>query len=168
MWISTVSSCKVFVNSSSCPRKKSSTNIKRMFKQTLSAAICVCFVWQPLTLNGRLVMLCKHMGSLTSNNTQTHTRTHHASTPPLSFLTAFSSLTLLVGWQEGHPVCKKTEWWDSGVIICLGRGADVHMAQMMLLPLTISCSSKSRLVLPFWYRLTQVIPDKVQGAIKRL
>jgi len=24
-------------------------------------------------------------------------------------LFAFSALTLLVGWQEGHPACKKTE-----------------------------------------------------------
>jgi len=23
----------------------------------------------------------------------------------------FSALTLLVGRQEGHPACKKTEWW---------------------------------------------------------
>jgi len=23
----------------------------------------------------------------------------------------FSALTLLVGRQEGHPTCKKTEWW---------------------------------------------------------
>jgi len=23
---------------------------------------------------------------------------------------------LLVGRQEGHPVCKKTEWWDVGVV----------------------------------------------------
>ena len=54
------------------------------------------------------------------------------------------------------------------MVICLGREADLHMAQMMLLPLTISCSSKSRLVLPFWYWFTWVVPDKVQGAIKRL
>jgi len=32
---------------------------------------------------------------------------------------AFSALTLLVGWQEGHPACKKTEWWGAGVVICL-------------------------------------------------
>jgi len=32
---------------------------------------------------------------------------------------AFSALTLLVGWQEGHPDCKKTEWWGAGVVICL-------------------------------------------------
>jgi len=25
-------------------------------------------------------------------------------------LLAFSALTLLVGRQEGHPACKKTEW----------------------------------------------------------
>jgi len=49
------------------------------------------------------------------------------------------------------------------MVICLGRGADLHMAQLMPLPLTtgISCCSKSRFVfLPFWYRLTQVVPDR--------
>jgi len=67
---------------------------------------------------------------------------------------AFSALMLLVGQQEGHPACKKTEWWGAGVVICLERCADLHMAQLMPLPLTVSCFSKSRLVLPFWYRLT--------------
>ena len=57
-------------------------------------------------------------------------------TPP------FSALTLLVGQQEGHPACKKTEWWGSGMVICLERGADLHMAQLMPLPLTVSCFSK--------------------------
>jgi len=47
---------------------------------------------------------------------------------------AFSTLTLLVGRQERHPACKKL-WWDAGVVICLERGADLHMAQMMPLPL---------------------------------
>jgi len=40
---------------------------------------------------------------------------------------ALRALTLLVGWQEGHPACKKTEWWDAGVVICLGRDADLHL-----------------------------------------
>jgi len=44
--------------------------------------------------------------------------------------------------------------------IGLERDADLHMPQLMSLPLTISCSSKSRLVLPFWYRLTRVVPNK--------
>jgi len=39
-------------------------------------------------------------------------------------------LTLFVGWQVGHPACKK-EPWDAGVVICLGRGADLHIAQLM-------------------------------------
>jgi len=46
------------------------------------------------------------------------------------------------------------------MVICLGRGVDLHMAQLMPLPLTISCSDKSRLALPFWYQLTRVVTDK--------
>ena len=46
---------------------------------------------------------------------------------------------LLVGQQEGHPACKKLEWWGAGVVICLERGADLHVAQLMPLPLTVSC-----------------------------
>jgi len=48
---------------------------------------------------------------------------------------AFSALMLLIGWQEGHLACKKL-WWRAGVVICLERGADLHMAQLMPLPLT--------------------------------
>jgi len=44
---------------------------------------------------------------------------------------AFSALMLLVGRQEGHPACKKTEWWGTGVVICLERGADLHMANCL-------------------------------------
>jgi len=60
----------------------------------------------------------------------------------LSAFLAFSALTLLVGQQEGHPVCKKTEWWGAGVVICLERGADLHIAQLMPLPLTVSYFGK--------------------------
>ena len=52
---------------------------------------------------------------------------------------AFSALTLLVGWQEGHPACKRLEWSGAGMVICLERGADLHMAQLMPLPLTVFC-----------------------------
>jgi len=45
--------------------------------------------------------------------------------------TAFSALTLLVGRQEGHPACKKTEWRGAGVVISLKQGADLHKAQLM-------------------------------------
>ena len=46
------------------------------------------------------------------------------------------------------------------MVICLDRDADLHMAQLMLLPLTVSCFSKIQMVLPYWYQLTQVVPDK--------
>ena len=58
-------------------------------------------------------------------------------------------LTLLAGWQEGHPACKKTEGWGAGMVICLERGADLHMAQLMPLPLTVSCFSKIQIFLTF-------------------
>ena len=64
-----------------------------------------------------------------------------------------------LGGRKGiRPV--KTEWWGAGVVICLERGADLHIAQMMPLPLTVSCSSNIQIGFTFWYRLTWVVPDK--------
>jgi len=65
-------------------------------------------------------------------------------------------------WLDGRKGIQpiKSGWWGAGVVICLGWSVGLHMAQLMPLPITISCSSKCRLVLPFWYRLTQVVPDK--------
>ena len=59
-----------------------------------------------------------------------------------AYICSFSALTLLVGQQKGHPACKKTEWWGAGVVICLERCADLHMARLLALPLTVSCFSK--------------------------
>ena len=75
-----------------------------------------------------------------------------------SALNAFSALTLLVGRQEGHPACKKLEWWSAGVVICLDRGADLHMVQLMPLPLTVSCFSKIQI--GFTFLLTWVVAEK--------
>jgi len=46
------------------------------------------------------------------------------------------------------------------MVICLEQGADLHMAQLMSLPLTVSCFSKIQIGLPFWYQLTWVVPEK--------
>ena len=64
-------------------------------------------------------------------------------------MVAFSALTLLVGRQEGHPACKKLEWWGTGMVICLERDADLHVAQLMPLPLTVSCFSKIQIGFTF-------------------
>ena len=64
-----------------------------------------------------------------------------------------------MGDRKGiRPV--KTERWGAGVVICPERGAGLHMAHLMPLPLTVSCFSKSQIGLPFWYRFTRVVPDK--------
>jgi len=64
-------------------------------------------------------------------------------------LHAFSALTLLVGRQEEHLACKKTEWWGAGVVICLERRADLHVAQLMPLPLTVCSFSKIQIGFTF-------------------
>ena len=75
---------------------------------------------------------------------------------------SFSALTLLVGRQEGHPACKKLEWWGSGVVICLERGADLHMVQLMPLPLTVCCFSKIQIGFTF------LVPAHLGSPGKRL
>jgi len=64
----------------------------------------------------------------------------------------------LTGRKGIWPV--KNKWWGAGMVICLERGADLHMAQLMPLPLTASSFSKIQMLLPFWYQLTRAVPDK--------
>ena len=70
-----------------------------------------------------------------------------------------------VGWVPGRPCgLYKIQWWGVGVVICLPQCADcLHMVQLMpMYPKSPSslASFKSRLVLLFWYRLTQVVLEK--------
>jgi len=73
---------------------------------------------------------------------------------------------LLVGWQEGHSACKKLEWWGAGMAICLERSADLHMVQLMPLPLTVSCSSKIQIGFTFLVLAHPGSPG--QRAVKRV
>jgi len=68
------------------------------------------------------------------------------------FLIIFSALTLLVVRQEG------IKNWLVGC--CREWGADLCTAQLMPLPLSVSCFSEIRIGLPFWYRLTWVVLEK--------
>jgi len=67
---------------------------------------------------------------------------------------------LLVGWQEGHPACNTP---SGGVLAWLSVWSEV---QTCMWPSWCHCHSlslasvKSRLVLPFWYRLTWVVREK--------
>jgi len=82
------------------------------------------------------------------------------------FFAVCSALMVLVGWQEGHLACKKTEWWGTGMVICLERGADLHMALLVLLPLTVSCISKIQIGFTFLVPAHPGSPG--QRAIKRV
>ena len=78
----------------------------------------------------------------------------------MSYMCAFSALTLLVGRQEGHPACKKN---SGGVLAWLSVWSKVLTC---IWPIWYQCHSlslasvKSRSVLPFWYRLTWVVLEK--------
>ena len=76
-----------------------------------------------------------------------------------------SALTLLVGRQEGHPACKKQ---SGGVLawLCLERGADLHVAQLMPLPLTVSCLGKIQIGFTFLVPAHRGSPG--QRAVKRV
>jgi len=73
---------------------------------------------------------------------------------------------LLVGRQEEHPACKKLEWWDVGVVICLELGAELHIAQLMPLPFTVSCFSKIQIGFTFLVPAHPGSPGK--RAVKRV
>ena len=95
-----------------------------------------------------------------------HDRWHKFIVPV--FKIAFSALTLLVGWQEGHPACKKL---SGGV---LARFSVWSEMQTCIWPSWCHCHSlslasvKSRLVLPFRYRLIRVVPGKgpLNGSVR--
>jgi len=73
---------------------------------------------------------------------------------------AFSALTLLVGWQEGHPACKKL---SGEVLAWLSVWSEVPL---MPLPLTVSCFSKIQIGLTFLVLAHPVCPGK--RAVKRV
>ena len=52
------------------------------------------------------------------------------------------------------------------MVICLERGADLHMAQLMPLPLTISCFSKIQIGFTFLVPAHPGSPG--QNAVKRV
>ena len=76
------------------------------------------------------------------------------------FSAAFSDLTLL-GSRKGIRSVKN---WV--VVICLQRGADLHMAHLMPLPLTVCCFSKIQI--GFTFRVPAHPGSPGQRAVKRV
>jgi len=76
---------------------------------------------------------------------------------------------LLVGRQEGHLACKKLSggmlaWLSEARCSCIWPSW-CYCHSLSLAPVN---SDFTFLVLPYWYWLTRVVLDKVQGAVKRL
>ena len=55
----------------------------------------------------------------------------------------------------------RTEWWGAGIVICLEWGADMHMAQLMPLPLNVSCFSKIQIGFTLKSAKTASIPNSL-------
>jgi len=73
---------------------------------------------------------------------------------------AFSALTLLVGRQEGRPACKNLSGWVlAWLSVCNEVQTCIRLDCSHCQSLSLA-SVKSRLVLPFRYRLTRVVLDK--------
>jgi len=54
-----------------------------------------------------------------------------------------------LGGRKGIRPVKKQLWGAAGMVICLEWGADLHLAQLMPLPLTVSCFSKIQICSTF-------------------
>ena len=78
---------------------------------------------------------------------------------------AFSALTLSVGWQEGHPACKKLSGGCWRGYLSGARCRLAH-AQLMSLPLTVSCFSKIQIGFTFLVPAHPGSPG--QRAVKRV
>ena len=63
-------------------------------------------------------------------------------------------------------LCYSTEKWGVGVVICLERVADLHIAQLMPLPLTVSCFIKIQIDFTFLVLAHPGSPG--QRAVKRV
>jgi len=79
---------------------------------------------------------------------------------------AVSALTLLVGWLEGHPACKKL---SDEVLAWLSVWSEVQtciMVQLMPLPLSVSCFIKIQIGFTFLVPAHPGSPGK--RAVKRV
>jgi len=84
-----------------------------------------------------------------------------------NIMETFGALTLLVGWQEGHLACKKL---SGGMLAWLSVWGEVQICTCHCHSLSLAPINQDWFYLPgfTFYRLTQVVCDTVQGAIKQL
>ena len=110
------------------------------------------------------VLAMSHVSWLNASERSDHTQSHCACYQCITFTVLYCTLvrslihcTLVVPsvlwrcWLGGRKGIRpeKTEWWVADMVTCLQRGADLHMAQLMPLPLTVSCFSEIQIGFTF-------------------
>ena len=71
-----------------------------------------------------------------------------------------------LGGRKGIRPVKNFEWWGAGVVIWLERVEDLHTAQLMPLPFTVSCFSKIQI--GFTFLVPAHLGSPGQRAVKRV
>jgi len=99
-------------------------------------------------------LVCFHFYSFSIGFVCTVSQTHQIVTAIAKlWLNVYNRLPSVLWrcWLGGRKgICPvKNEWWGAGVVICLERCADLHMAQLMPLPLTVSCFSNIQIGFSF-------------------
>ena len=92
----------------------------------------------------------------------------HRHMRPFTSLQCFDPSVLCHCWLGGRKGIRPLKNWvvGAGVVICLERGADLHMSQLMPLPLTVSCFSKIQIGFTF---LVPAHPGSIRKrAVKRV
>ena len=69
-----------------------------------------------------------------------------STSPPAEAFISHELETLFCVKINNNLININAQWWGSGMVISLERGADLHKAQLMPLPLTVSCFSKIQIV----------------------
>ena len=81
-------------------------------------------------------------------------KTDQANTPEFCKYSWILPILLPAICQHDSMSVNECERWGVGVVICMEQGADMHMAQLITLPLTVSCFNKIQI------GFTRVVPDK--------
>jgi len=84
----------------------------------------------------------------------------------LHFCYFYMPLVLWCCWLGGRNGIRPVKKWGAGMVVCLEQGADLHMAQLMPLPLTVSCFSKIQIAFTFLVPAHMGSPGK--RAVKRV
>jgi len=104
--------------------------------------------WQmQLKVNGKPIKEYLYLGIVHKNKTKSRAKIYKS-----QYILRYNMPSVLwccwLGGRKGIRPIKK-QWWGAGVVICLERGADLHVAQLIPLLFTVSWFSKIQIGFTF-------------------